>query len=194
MYYYKDIAWVQLDVADEDVKVLNGLLLEEQFFYNRNNVMSPPSKHVSKYEITKLNNLMFSIGFKLVRVEDMGVFDRLLYVWNEEFYFPIKEVHHVASFLIKDVKINMRGLAHSGSNWLHMLIGDGGKVLEDTLSLQNELPNGTYVMHDMKKKEMLVRIKVFLTQKDRDVLITYDKFFYGLFRTVDYVLTVLRFV
>lgn len=191
--YIKDIAWVQLDVTQENINILDNIDLDRLYFH-RSRGKAPTYNHVSKYDIDKLNDIMFGIGFKLVKVENMEFFDRLLYVWNDEFFFPIKEAHGVGSFLIKDLNINMRGLAHSSSNWLYMLINDEGKAVESTLSLQHELLNGTYVKHRMKDKETLVRINTFLNENDRDVLVKYDTVFYSLFKTVDYALTILRFV
>lgn len=191
--YIKDIAWVQLDVTQENINILDNIDLDRLYFH-RSRGKAPTYNHVSKYDIDKLNDIMFGIGFKLVKVENMGFFDRLLYVWNDEFFFPIKEAHGVGSFLIKDLNINMRGLAHSSSNWLYMLINNEGKAIESTLSLQHELLNGTYVMHRMKDKETLIRINTFLNENDRDVLVKYDTVFYSLFKTVDYALTILRFV
>jgi hypothetical protein len=193
--YSKDISWVQLDVNQDSMDKLNNFDLDRIYFYQPDKVKAPPQIHDSKYDIELLNNIMFSIGFKLVRVENLIGFERLLYAWSGEMFFPIKEAHGMGSFLINKINIHMRGMAHSGSNWLHMLISsDDNKPVEEVLSLQHELRDGSYVMHDMIKKETLIRIETFLTENDRDILIKHDIAFYSLFRTVDYALTVLRFV
>lgn len=192
--YIRDISWVQLDVTQDSMSKLQNANLERLHFYHPN-IKTHLTKKSSNYDIHLLNDIMFSLGYNLVSVENMVSFDRLLYAWGGETFYPIKEAHSLGSFLIKELNINMRGLAHSGSNWLHMLMtSDDNKVIEETLSLQNQLSNGDYVMHDMKKKELLVRVNTFLTWENRNDLINYDGSFYSLFRTVDFALTNLRFV
>lgn len=192
--YSKDISWVQIDVTRRKIDKLNNFDIANHYFYYKE-AKTPKYDFESEYDIALLNDIMFSIGYKLVSVENMIGFERLLYAWNSSFFFPIKETHSVASFLCKEMNFNMRGLAHSAENWLHMLISKDNKYFDErTLSLQHELSNGTYVSHDIETKKILVEIDNFLTENDRNSLIQFDENFDGLFETIDYAFTVLRYV
>lgn len=190
----KDVAWVQVDVSDKVLQSIDAIDKEELFFLRRDNITNA---NVIEFrsEAQLLVDIMNSLGFTLVRMDTIIGKEKFLFAYSSDRMFPYKTAYYAAGVVATRAGVNMRGMLMNGHSWLHMLESkDSGKTMTvPTLSLQNTVTDGSYVIHDMKDKEVLVHIDNTLSENDRDALLSFDEAFGKFFEQIDYALATLKY-